>query len=65
MTPLECVFIVAASIFLFGVLIAGISIWVYRVTTICLHTYKRIDDCNDKKMVLVCQRCGKIKRLRK
>jgi hypothetical protein len=64
MTLLEFVFIVA-SILLLGVLLARISIWIYRATTICLHSYKRIDDCNDKKIILVCRRCGKIRKLRK
>ena len=64
MALLEFVLIIA-SILLLGVLIAGMSVWVCRATTPCLHSYERIDDCNDKKMVLVCRRCGKIKRLRK
>ena len=64
MTLIECVCIVALTLLL-GVAIAGLSIWIYRATTICLHSYERIDGTNDKKMILVCRRCGKIKKLKK
>ena len=56
---------VIASILLLAVLIAGLSIWACRATNPCNHCYERIDDCNDKKMVLVCRKCGKIRKLRK
>lgn len=46
-------------------IIAALSIWVMKACDPCTHSYERIDDYNDKKMVLVCRRCGKIKRLRK
>lgn len=41
------------------------SLWVYDFTDPCHHSYERVDTCNDKKMVLVCRKCGKIKKLRK
>lgn len=63
--PLSVFVLIVASIFLIGVFIEGISIWIYRATNACLHSYERIDGCNDKKMVLVCRKCGKIKKLRK
>lgn len=47
-----------------GVLLA-LSLWVYNVCEPCRHSYERIDTCNDKKMILVCNKCGKIKKLRK
>lgn len=47
------------------VIIAALSIWIMNSCSSCNHSYERIDDCNDKKMVLVCRKCGKIKRLRK
>ena len=31
----------------------------------CKHSYERIDDCNNKKMILICRKCGKIKKIRK
>lgn len=46
-------------------IVAALSVWVMKACCPCEHSYERIDDCNDKKMVLVCRRCGKIKRLRK
>ena len=36
-----------------------------QILTPCYHSYERVDTCNDKKMVLVCRKCGKIKKLRK
>lgn len=45
--------------------IVAISLLVLKVCDSCNHCYERIDTCNDKKMVLVCSRCGKIKKLRK
>ena len=46
-------------------IIVGLSLLVLKVCDSCNHCYERIDTCNDKKMVLVCSRCGKIKKLRK
>ena len=45
--------------------IVALSIWVMKSCDSCNHSYERIDTCNDKKMILVCRRCGKIKKLRK
>ena len=47
------------------VVIAALSTWIMKACDSCTHSYERIDDYNDKKMVLVCRKCGKIKRLRK
>ena len=47
-------------------LIAGIcALAKWTISEECLHSYERIDTCNDKKMILVCRECGKIKKLRK
>ena len=46
-------------------IIVALSIWVIKACDPCKHSYERADDCNDKKMILVCRRCGKIKKLRK
>ena len=64
MTLIECVCIIALII-LPGVAMAGLLLWLYKTETRCRHSYERIDDCNDKDMVLVCRRCGKIKKLKK
>ena len=45
--------------------VCGASIWVCRATDPCRHSYERVDTCNDKKMILICCKCGKIKKLRK
>lgn len=45
--------------------IVALSIWILSVCDSCNHCYERIDTCNDKKMILVCRKCGKIKKLRK
>ena len=45
--------------------VVALSIWVMKACDSCKHSYERIDDCNDKKMILICRRCGKIKKLRK
>lgn len=45
--------------------VVALSIWVMKACDSCNHSYERIDNCNDKKMILVCRRCGKIKKLRK
>ena len=58
-TPVLIFFGIIAMAFI-GVLVCTII-----VDDKCKHSYKRIDDCNDKNVVLVCHRCGKIKKLRK
>ena len=45
--------------------VAAIGVWIVKVCDSCNHSYERMDTCNDKKMILVCRRCGKIKKLRK
>jgi hypothetical protein len=45
--------------------VIALSIWVLKVCYPCHHSYERIDTYDDKKMILVCRRCGKIKKLRK
>lgn len=47
------------------VLMAATSAWATSITYSCPHSYERIDTCNDKDIILVCRRCGKIKKLRK
>lgn len=46
-------------------IVVGLVLLVLKVCDSCNHCYERIDTCNDKKMILVCSRCGKIKKLRK
>ena len=58
---IEAVMSVVLGIITMGVVVA-LSNWVVKA---CNHSYERIDTCNDKKMILVCCRCGKIKTLRK
>ena len=56
-------FLVVASII---ALVVFLSIILYNlVEQRCKHSYERIDTCNDKNMILVCRRCGKIKKLKK
>ena len=45
--------------------VAGVVIWIDRSTDPCAHSYERVDTCNDKRMILVCCKCGKITKLRK
>lgn len=45
--------------------VVALSIWIIKACDSCKHSYERIDDYNDRKMILVCRRCGKIKKLRK
>ena len=45
--------------------ICGLAVWTGKASDPCYHSYERVDTCNDKKMILVCRRCGKIKKLRK
>ena len=61
---IEAVIAVALSIMAMGCMLA-LSIWVMKACDSCDHSYERMDTCNDKKMILVCRRCGKIKKLRK
>ena len=58
---------IAVSIFfgLLFIIVVGVILNIYKITEQCLHSYERIDTPNDKKMILVCRRCGKIKKLRK
>ena len=56
------------SVVLTLIVISGVialSMWVMKTCNACNHSYERIDGANDKKMILVCHRCGKIKKLRK
>ena len=61
---IEAVMAVALSIIVMGSVIT-LSIWVMKVCDSCKHSYERVDTANDRKMILVCRRCGKIKKLRK
>ena len=45
--------------------VVALSVWAAKACDSCKHSYERIDTSNDKKMILVCHRCGKIKKLRK
>ena len=48
------------------VLVGGICVLAkWTMSEDCDHCWERIDTCNDKKMILVCNRCGKIKKIRK
>lgn len=51
------------GILLFVAGIVGICKW--ACSDPCEHSYERIDTPNDKKMILVCHYCGKIKKIRK
>jgi uncharacterized membrane protein YqhA len=46
-------------------LILAMAIWCYKAADTCHHVYERVDTCNDKRMILICRECGKIKKLRK
>lgn len=61
---IEALFIVFIILAILASVVA-LSVWVMKACDSCNHSYERIDDCNDKKMILVCRRCGKIKKLRK
>jgi hypothetical protein len=39
--------------------------WIGKSDDPCKHSYERIDSYNDKKIILVCRKCGKIKKLRR
>lgn len=47
------------------VIVFALGICVMKACNSCTHSYERVDFDNDKKMVLVCRKCGKIKKLRK
>lgn len=57
--------VVLGSIAISGAIIAALSIWVIKALNSCNHSYERVDTYSDKKMILVCDKCGKIKKLRK
>ena len=57
--------IVICSMIISGAITAVLSILVIKIRNSCNHSYERVDTCNDKKMILVCDKCGKIKKLRK
>ena len=46
-------------------LVVGATILICRFAYPCNHSYERVDTCNDKNMILVCRKCGKIKKLSK
>jgi hypothetical protein len=56
--------VIAVSFFVVA-MVTGAIILICRYTDKCQHSYERVDTCNDKNMILVCRRCGKIKKLRK
>ena len=53
------------SIIILAGAIGGIAVWITNSTDPCKHSYERVDGYNDKKMILVCRKCGKIKKLKK
>jgi hypothetical protein len=61
---IEWIVFIGSIIILVGA-IGGIAIWICKATDPCKHSYERVDTANDKKMILVCRRCGKIKKIRK
>ena len=61
---IETVLSVVLGIITVGSMFA-LSIWFIKACNSCNHSYERIDTYNDKMMILVCRRCGKIKKLRK
>ena len=67
MSELLIVLGVLGAVGFFIVLVTAIVVVVYKIidTDTCNHSYERVDTANDKKMVLVCRKCGKIKKLRK
>lgn len=56
---------VLAVIVIAAFTVAAVTIWICKTTDPCRHAYERVDACNDKKMILVCCKCGKIKKLKK
>lgn len=61
---IEAILAVVLSIIVMAGVVA-LSIWVVKAFDSCNHFYARIDNCNDKKMILICSKCGKIKKMRK
>lgn len=59
---MEMVMILSLVVFPIAVFL-GFVVWYLRNP--CKHSYERIDKYEDKQMILVCNKCGKIKRLRK
>lgn len=59
------VLIFLGSILVVAIIFSGAMVWINKPSNSCNHSYERIDTCNDKKMILVCRRCGKIKRFKK
>jgi hypothetical protein len=47
------------------IVFSGVIVWIYKPSHYCNHSYERVDIYNNKKMTLVCKRCGKIKRFKK
>jgi hypothetical protein len=45
-----------------GCLIPTLVIWLLHRDK-CLHTFEKVA-CNEKHVVLVCERCGKVKKVR-
>lgn len=45
--------------------VVALSIWAMKACDPCNHSYERINDYNDKKIILVCYKCGKIKKWKK
>ena len=56
---------ILAVIIIATVTVASVTIWICKATEPCRHAYERIDDYNDKKMIFICRKCGKIKKLKK
>ena len=56
------ILVVIVLIFIVSFGIPGLIMW---FADSCKHSYERIDSTNDKNMILVCRKCGKIKKLRK
>ena len=61
---MESIIAIGVSVLVTMVIVIS-SFVIVGVCDSCNHSYERIDTCNDKKMILVCRRCGKIKKLRK
>ena len=56
---------VIAGILILAAGMCGLAVWASNSMTDCSHSYERVDTCNDKKMIFVCRKCGKIVKLRK
>ena len=44
---------------------AAVVLWAFKPQHSCNHRFDRVDDYNDKCFILVCSKCGKIKKLKK